>query len=197
MTLRPPEDLVALATAKLASSGLTPVDAAALGIEVMNAEATFELVGVSAPALLLVYYDSVGERREDTCRARLLELPPPGPFGEVRKDLRYLQPSHAPPAAYFPKIVPWVEVSHDPERTVIITEGELKAACAAKAGFACLGLGGVASWRSRKRGWKLLPELEEFEWRERDVVIAFDSDAATKPQVSAELARLLEELTAR
>ncbi len=188
-----------LAEPKLAASDLTLDDAKALGIEVLIGEQTAaHFSKIEVPALKLPYFDVHGRLRPDVYRLRVLEAPK-GPLGSVRKDVRYLQPAGSPPAAYFPKTTDWGAVVGDPLRQVLVTEGELKAACASKHEHACIGLGGVWSWRSKARGWPLLPELEEnvFVWAKRDVVLVFDSDAATNPDVILAQQNLGLELTLR
>jgi len=189
-----------LAAQKLAESGLTAADARKLGIAVLKPAQTKQLFDRhDRSGLKFVYHDpTTGAERTDVYRVRLLGPEPAGAFGEKsEKPLRYLQPADSPPAAYFPSIIDWRAVFADADRTVLITEGELKAACAAKLGFACIGLGGVDSWRSTRRGWDLLPELAAVLWRKRPVVIIFDSDGATKPGVELAQARLVEVLAQR
>lgn len=194
----PKSQLSALVAAKLESSGLTVQDGKQLGVRALTAKQADRLLPKhkpGVPCLQLVYHDARGRPRPDVYRVRLLK-PTKGQFGEAR-DLRYLQPPGSPPAAYLPTTVPWARVVKDPSIDVLLTEGELKAACAAKLGYACVGLGGVSSWRSKKHRLPLLPELEAVEWRGRDVYIAFDSDAATNAQVAAEIGRLSRALADR
>lgn len=51
------------------------------------------------------------------------------------------------------------------------------------------------SFQSKKQGQPLIPELQEIEWAERVVVICFDSDAVTNPDVTAAELRLALRLT--
>jgi hypothetical protein len=46
-----------------------------------------------------------------------------------------------------------------------------------------MGLGGVWSWKSAKKGIGLLPIFNEFVWKGRSVYLVFDSDFATNPDV--------------
>lgn len=187
-----------LAATKLDTSALDLDDAKELGIEILSPTKTKQLFPMhAAAALKFNYYDANGKLRKDIYRVRLLEVVP-GAFGEVPdKPLRYLQPPDSVPGVYFPRSVNWAEILNDTNETIIITEGELKAACACKFGFPTIGLGGVWSWRSNKLGWGFLPELELIEWVERDVVIVFDSDATTNPGVSSAIAALVNELDRR
>jgi len=188
-----------LAREKLASSGLDLDNAKKLGVKILSAAKTAKLFpkAPAAPSLQLVYHDVKGAAREGIYRVRLLAPPPPGAFGATNTKLRYLQPKGTPPAAYFPSTLDWADIAKDVGATIIITEGELKAACACKQGFKCVGLGGVSAYRSKKRGWALLPELEAFAWEGRAVVVCFDSDLATNPDVARAAAGIVRELGAR
>jgi hypothetical protein len=188
--------VTSLATAKLASSGLSPTAAAKLGIKTIASAKLIDKSWPDVPCLKFTYFDASGKERDNVCRVRVLETPR-GEFGETDTDTRYLQSSGTPPAAYLPRRINWAETFEDPTKPIIITEGELKAACACELGFACIGLGGVWSWRTGKLGWSLLPELAACAWCRREVVIMFDSDAATKPQVALAIASLSTELSRR
>jgi hypothetical protein len=116
------------------------------------------------------------------------------------KPLRYGQPSATINEVYFAPFVDWVAIAQDPSVPLIITEGELKAACATKFGYPTLGLGGVWCFMSKKNELHVLPSLQQFAWDGRMVYIVFDSDAATNPDiVRAEgvLSKRLLELGAR
>lgn len=183
---------------KLSESGLSTRDAKALGIELLTKTQFAKLLPRSTPpvpAMKLNYYDVTGKKRAKVWRVRVL-APQVGAFGAV-SSVRYLQSAGTPPAAYFVRGMKWKQIAQDTDATIVITEGELKAACACKHGLNCIGLGGVWSWKSKERGWSLLPELSSFQWAGRDVVICFDSDAATNPQVAAAAAALCNELRAR
>jgi hypothetical protein len=88
------------------------------------------------------------------------------------------------------------KIAGDPSSPIVITEGELKSACCTKHVYPCMGLGGVYSFRSAKRGLTLIPEFYAFEWRDRKVVVAFDSDARTNTMVAAARNALCKELLA-
>jgi len=181
------------AKAKLSTSCLTEKDARLLGIECLSRQQTKKLFPkIPLAALKFNYFDMSGKKLTANYRVRFLETLK-GDFG-IEKKLRYLQPKDTPPAAYFPKIVDWSKVSSDTSTTIIITEGELKAACACKYGYKCIGLGGVWSFKSTKEGWSLLPELKKINWRQRDVIICFDSDIVNNTDVSTAAAALIQEL---
>lgn len=103
-----------------------------------------------------------------------------------RKPRRYAQPSGSGVHVYFSPFVDWTKIAEDTSVRLFITEGEAKAACVTSAGLPCVGLGGVASWRGTKAGLALHPELLQVVWDGREVVIVYDSDAATNPDVQRE-----------
>jgi putative DNA primase/helicase len=80
----------------------------------------------------------------------------------------------------------------DPRISLVMTEGEKKAAKADQEGFPCIGLVGVYGWH--KKGAKnkdgkpqgereLIDGLARIPWQGRPVFLCFDSDAATNPNV--------------
>lgn len=91
----------------------------------------------------------------------------------------------------------WAQIADDPAIALVITEGELKAACACKLGIATIGVGGVYNWRSAKLNQELLPILEKFQWLGRKVVICFDSDMKDNPMVRMAASRLAYTLAMR
>jgi hypothetical protein len=188
-----------LALADLARSGLTRADARTLRLEVLSADQTATLGSTfhRAPALRIPYFDLDG-RPTPFYRLRYLQLN--GFDALVKKPVRYTQPAGSTVEVYLPPLGdrPWRDRAVDPTRAIVITEGEKKAAAATKAGFPTVGLGGVWSWRSSKKGIALEPRLaSEFEWRDRLTYLVFDSDARTNPDVMSALTALARELTAR
>src|SRR6516165_3089806 len=109
------------------------------------------------------------------------------------KPRRYAQPTGTGVQAYFPPLIDWAKYSKDTAKPLLITEGELKSACATAHGFPCIGLGGVDSFG----GPELLPELAAFEWKGRDVFIVYDSDAVKNPNVLRAENRLAAALVGR
>ena len=70
----------------------------------------------------------------------------------------------------------------------------MKSACACKHGFPAIGLGGVSSWQSRKKGYALIPDFDYLNWDEREVTIIFDSDLKDNLNVSKALYGLAKKL---
>jgi hypothetical protein len=87
----------------------------------------------------------------------------------------------------------------DPEVPLVITEGELKAACGCAHGIPVIGLGGVWNFQSARLGLALLPELAATVWEGRFVAICYDSDSndGTKGDVQQAQYRLTRQLAAR
>jgi hypothetical protein len=102
---------------------------------------------------------------------------------------RYSQPAGVPPEAYMP---PWPQ---DGPPFVLFTEGELKTICAVKHGYNCIGLGGIYNFQYG--GCKFLPELAARTWKDVQVYIVYDSDAAANWQVCQAENRLAAELLDR
>lgn len=181
------------AIADLARSGIGPDVAAQAGYSYTENAKKLSLSFARVPALVITYLDPItrepmryGADGKEFIRVRYLE--------EVRnakgKVIRYTQPKDSPIFAYFSACIDWPAILADPTQPVCFTEGEKKATACCLHGIPCIGLGGVWNWRFED---EFLPELELVEWRGRTVVICYDSDAATNPQVrTAELALAAE-----
>ena len=148
-------------------------------------------------ALKIPYFDLIGNTT-GFYRIRYLE-PLPGFAGLADKPQRYAQERGTISGVYFPPLLDqrWDDVSKDARIDVVITEGERKAAAGCAVGVATIGLGGVDMWRSARRCLDILPPLGEFEWKDRRVFIAYDSDAATNEQVVRAQRQLAKELLER
>lgn len=193
--------------ADLAHSGLDEADARRLGCRIVLRGEAERLVGHARAGYVIPYRD---ERGKDTgfFRVKFLEDPDVGRGRPATNFARYAQPPGTPPALYVPPCLDaklakaaWPELLADPKRNLIVTEGEKKAACAAARGFQTVAIGGVDAYRSRAKGWVLLPELEAIAWSGdeggRPVYLVFDSDLRLKPQVANALVGLAFELTRR
>jgi predicted P-loop ATPase len=196
----PTVDVAKFMSDKLAGSGLTDKDGKALGFEPRDPTWTAGYGfwrGKPFPCFTIPYINPWGDEDWDNfLRARYAgDLPPKSPIS------KYTQLAGSPIHAYFPEVLKsgrtWKDVLQDPTTPLIITEGELKAACATKRGFPTIGLGGVDSFRSKKRGIKFLPELEKTSWEDRKVYIIYDSDLALKPDVMRARQVLANELIDR
>lgn len=172
------------ALADLARSGLTEKDARRMGVKAYSKSAAAKL-GLSEQAMgyVIPYFDLDG-RKTDFFRYRLLE-DTASAFQRLigKKGPKYLQPPGSPPRAYFPPFVGWRDLIEDVAHPLIITEGEKKAAKATLDGFPTIGLGGVWSFRSKKKRLDFIPDLDVFVWEGRPVYIVYDSDAAANADV--------------
>ncbi|MHA2067749.1 MAG: DUF3854 domain-containing protein, partial [Candidatus Thorarchaeota archaeon] len=134
--------------ADLAASGLEPQDLSVRDLGHPEKAATN--CPEAGDGYVIPYYDIEGN---------------PIPFYRVKlinHNPKYKQPKNTSNHIYFPinflKCLRSNLVKDSTDRTVILTEGEKKAAAATKAGFPTIGVGGVDSWRSRSI---VLPEDTE------------------------------------
>jgi len=184
---------------KLSESNIDAEYARKNGIRFLDTAQTQRVIGHSVISIELPYYGLDGKQRKDIKRYRLLSKPKPGAFGAIKTLPKYLQTPGSPPAAYFPLAYDWQDIAQDIEQSIWITEGEIKALCAARFDDTAptIGLGGVSSWRSKKQGWGFLPELEKINWAGRVVRIIYDSDARANPDVAKAAAGLMRALVDR
>lgn len=200
-----PSLAVSLGLNKLASSCLTADDAKLLGIEMLEGPEVFKLSSAFKPlaSLKINYYGLDGKPISDwpACppfyRLRYLEKPHDFSAATESKAPRYVQPAETLPVAYFPRSVNWAVIATDSTQSIIITEGELKAAAACKYGYPTIGLGGVWNFRAAKQGIEFIDSLKAINWVRRPVIIAFDSDYRTNVDVMKALVMLGEELQNR
>lgn len=176
-------------SAKLEGSDLNAGDARLLKFEPHTAQQATQKLNGNLPAnkagFVIPYFDLHGKPTK-FWRYRYLETTKEG-FDKLtdRKDLRYAQPPKSLNELYLPPFVDWKQISKDATKPILITEGELKAACACKHHIACIGLGGVWSWRSARALMPMLPQFQDFAWDGRPVTICYDSDAASNGKVMA------------
>jgi len=187
-----------LALADLARSGLGIAEAKALKLEALGPREVSKIHTSfkRAPSLKIPYFDLAGKPTK-FFRLRYLELN--GVDRLARKPMRYAQLPGTAPEVYFPPLggFDWRVLAKATDRAILITEGEKKAAAATAAGFPTIGLGGVWSWKSKKRGIGLVSALrDEISWKERKAYFVFDSDYKSKPDVAAALTALAGELGA-
>jgi hypothetical protein len=147
--------------------------------------------------MLIPYFDMKGEQ-SDFFRVKYLDRMP-GFEGLVEKPQKYAQPAGTINEIYLPNILApgWEDVADDTNIPLYMTEGEKKAACGCANGLATIGLGGVDMWRATKRGIEFLPQLQAIEWKDRQVHIVFDSDAATNANVVRAQRQLAQALLQR
>lgn len=191
-------DILALALADLARSGITPEDAEACELGVVeSAQAEIHETLRPVAALAIPYFNADGSpltwgNGEHFMRVRYYDEAPVAQGFAKRKVLRYSQPTGSGVRAYLPRFVDWPAIFADHKVPLVITEGEKKAIAANAAEFATIGLGGVFNFMS---DGKFLPELEGIVWAKRTVYICFDSDAESNPDIRTAELRLVRELS--
>lgn len=165
--------------AKLRASGLDEDDAKLLRMEPLTkAEIEARGLGLSERGFQIPYFNWSGEPTGFWRFRFLTEVK-----DAEKKTVRYIQPPGTLNEVYAPPLIDWQRILENPHEPVIITEGELKAACACKAGFHVLGLGGVNCYTSTRFNKWLLDQLIEIVKPGRKVYIAFDSDSASNANV--------------
>lgn len=115
----------------------------------------------------------------------------PAAFYRVRffdADPKYKQPKDSPSHIYFPK--GFLEVAKD-KPYVIFTEGEKKATRAVKAGYPCVAVGGVDSWRNRLY---TLPKDTEMDSNKKGVQAKLPSGAELEENYLSPLAMGMQDL---
>ena len=184
----------------LARSGLEKDDFKKLRLEVLTADQTDEFVGEPRPSYRIPYFDIHGHVTAYS-RVRFLTDRKNKAFAWKSKSkegsFRYSQPFNSPPHVYMPPYFNWHKIAKDTGIKILITEGEKKAAMACKLGIPCIAIGGVYGFRSAKRGYDLLPELQAFDWNGREVEICYDADVMAKAEVHQAMGAFAGELNRR
>ena len=148
------------------------------------------------PVLCIPFYTADGKCME------YVRVKPDKPREQKKgKLIKYESPIEEANRAYFPPATRGVLA--DPTKPILVTEGEKKAAKADQEGFPCVGLVGVYGWNKPRSNdkvskgdgsWELIADLADVPWKDRSVVIAFDSDITGKPEVQWAERKLAETL---
>ena len=183
--------LAARFSAKLTASLLNQTDVRLMELQLCPAGAQAERYSLNASTagFVIPYFDAAGK---PTGEGRFRALWDGNFNADTAKAQRYCSPAGSTPQVYFPKHTDWKRHLAATDNEIVITEGELKAACACKHALPTVGLSGVYSFRDKTGA--LLPALRAISWHCRSVTIAFDSDAATNVQVQAAEIKLAHEL---
>jgi hypothetical protein len=180
---------------KLEESGLTEKDAKKLNLQPCTEQESIKLgLSRSGAGFKIPYYAASGKLLK-MFRYRYFETVEKSGLTKGAKLRKYDQPANTSVEIYLPQFTDWQALQKDPAQALVVTEGELKAACGTKCGFPTVGLGGVFSFGSKDKGQAILPALSEFVWEGRDVFICYDSDAASNKQVVLAELRLAKQLT--
>ncbi len=191
--------------AKLEESTLTASDAKRLQLQPMTAQQVSQLNGTLTfhrAGFKIPYFTAAGKTNH-FYRFRYLEYDNARGFAKLvhadgkpqKHDPRYVQPRDTVPQLYLSPMFDWASVRERTDLPLLVTEGELKAACACKHGLPTIGLGGVWSFRSAAQNLPLLPAFAWFKLDKRTVFVCFDSDAAINPDVAMAEQALARELT--
>lgn len=189
------DELLDLLSEKLEQSALTPKDATLLKFQLLTgSEAAAENLPIHLGGFRIPYFNVDGSPSE-FWRFRYLESTLTG-FDKAtkKKGLRYVQPKGSLNQLYLPISINWSEVASDVTKSIVITEGELKAACACAHDIPTIGLGGVWCFRSSVAHLALLEQFGEFDWKNRTVRICYDSDARNNTNILAAENTLAKEL---
>jgi hypothetical protein len=181
------DEVESLMLEKLAASGLDKKDARKLKMQPMDEAEAGEATNFDEAGFKIPYFSVNGEELP-FWRFRFLTN---------RKKGKYFQPKGTGVAVYFPPLIDWATRIEDAKKSIIVTEGELKAACATKLGYPTIGLGGVWSFKSKKKERDFIEDLEQIEWQGRSTFLCFDSDATTNPKVMQAECALARELDRR
>jgi len=167
----------------LKRSGLNAADAKKLRLEPFTAASSTRLhLSRAGEGFKIPYFDADGKLLK-MFRYRYFDTVIESGFTAGAELRKYDQPLGTPMEVYFPPLDNWKAIEADVERSLIVTEGEKKAACGTKNGLPTIGLGGADCWGGRKKGKRLHSALEAFNLRGRNVFICYDSDAVKNPQV--------------
>jgi len=179
----------------LSASGISREFALANGIRSISAVEANRLLkrsDLKCGGILFVYPNSV-----EYLNVRL-DVPIIADDGKQR---RYLGPIKVPIRVYVPAGV--LDRLHaDPRVVLIVTEGVKKALALVEAGFLAVAIPGVSCWsahrsdaeKEAKVERRLHPDLAELPLAGRIVVVMFDSDASSNPNVAREMAQLAIEI---
>ena len=102
--------------------------------------------------------------------------------------VKYLSPKGSGNRAFIKASIKNSLGNYNPDKPILITEGEKKAAKSTLEGFPCIGLSGVYGFGDKEN--ELIPELNELSWKNRTVYIVFDSDTTSKYEVGRAEIRL-------
>lgn len=152
--------------ADLAKSGLTEADARAAGLYSASPGEVPRLTGRQVPdetSCLVIPYHG--------CDGFVRVKPFPPLLNADGKPIRYLQRAGTGCRLYVPPSV--APLLADPAHPLAITEGEKKALAITKAGWPCVGTGGI--WNFTTDG-ELISDLKAIPWRSRIVRLIADAD---------------------
>lgn len=110
----------------------------------------------------------------------------------IESKCKYKAPLGSTPEFYLPRNTNWNVIAKSRNVEVIFTEGEFKAIVACAAGYSTISIPGVWGWL---HDHKPIEGFKHIEWRDRTVVLCFDSDVVKKQDVQKALCALADHLT--
>jgi hypothetical protein len=172
----------------LSESGIASEVVEARGYETVTTKSELSRLGFtkiqqSCPALKIPVYGPDGE-------IAFVQIRPDEPRYRDGKKIKYEMPRGVRMAF---DVHPMVrDKLGDPSVPLWITEGIRKGDALVSRGLATISLLGVWNWRGRNEngGLTALPAWERVARNGREIIIAFDSDVMTKPEVYGALVRL-------
>ena len=158
-------------------------------------EEAYELVGYEFSGWVVLFCDPKGNPYLHKGKLFYRLKPDPEQF-KGDDPPKYLTPKDAGCRPYFSRLA--TEKKYKTCKKLFITEGEKKADALTHYNFPCIALSGLSSWKDKRSGYsKPLPELEEFNWKNRQVYLVFDSDIISKIEVILALKSLSEFLNGK
>lgn len=168
-------------TQELLASGLPREVHSQLGYRAVTREEAHQLTGYRYSGWVVPFNGPDGKPFTHNGRPFYRLKPNPA---ELKGDNppRYLTAAGAGCRPYFSPLLPDGYLAKG--KTLIITEGEKKTDALNCHGFPAIGISGVDCWQDRRSGHREhLPELDQIRWKNREVLICFDSDVTTKESV--------------
>ena len=175
------DELTSAPHLELIDSGLPREVHHRLSYKQVTQEQAYELVGYKLSGWVVLFCDANGTPYLHSGK----------PFYRLKPDPeqltgddppRYLSPKDAGCRPYFSPLA--TEKKFNTCKKLFITEGEKKSDALTHYGFPCIGLSGVYGWIDKRSGESQpLPELEDFNWKNRQVYLVFDSDIVSKIEV--------------
>jgi len=142
----------------------------------------------NGPAIVFPYVDDRGDVVLNRVR------PDNPPTRQGKPGPKYLSPVGSTSRLYVPASA-W-RLIDDTGKRLFITEGEKKALALTQGGFPAVGIAGVDCFHKAKSA-RLLPDMERFKWKGREVYIVFDSDIDENPAVEVAERKLAAALRAQ
>lgn len=173
----------------LERSGLNKLDAKKMHLQALTeVEASAVLNSEYVTHGYVIPYHDVANKVTDYMRVKFLgEL-----LNKKKKQIKYSQIKGSPTHLYFPpNITRWKQILKS-TTTITFTEGEKKAYAACKHNITTIGLGGIWAFQKDKH---LIGDFSLINFKDRKVILCFDNDSHTNPDVMKAINRFAQLLT--